>query len=158
MGWRLDPCSKVLVFSQYLGFLDILGRALDNIDVTSFRIDGKMSLKERVSMIGKFKKKKQTRSGSPEEEGTALQRGSVLLVSMHAGGVGLNLVAASSVFIIDPWWNQAVEDQCISRIHRIGQQASIVRVRKFVVTDSVEEKIVDLQGKKKVRNSFGSYL
>lgn len=68
---------------------------------------------------------------------------------MHAGGVGLNLVAASSVFIIDPWWNQAVEDQCISRIHRIGQQASIVRVRKFVVTDSVEEKIVDLQGKKK---------
>jgi SNF2 family DNA or RNA helicase len=85
------------VFSQYLGFLDILGRALDNIDVTSFRIDGKMSLKERVSMIGKFnKKKKQTRSGSPEEEGTALQRGSVFLVSMHAGGVGLNLVAASS--------------------------------------------------------------
>merc|ERR1712085_197719 len=108
------------------------------------------SLKERVSMIGKFnKKKKQTRSGSPQEEGTALQRGSVFLVSMHAGGVGLNLVAASSVFIIDPWWNQAVEDQCISRIHRIGQQASIVRVRKFVVTDSVEEKIVDLQGMKK---------
>ncbi|EED91410.1 predicted protein [Thalassiosira pseudonana CCMP1335] len=69
---------------------------------------------------------------------------------MKAGGVGLNLVAASSVFILDPWWNASVEDQCVNRIHRIGQKAEVVRVRKFVVTDSVEEKIVSLQGKKKV--------
>ena len=78
------------------------------------------------------------------------KRGSVFLVSMKAGGIGLNLVAASSVFIVDPWWNQAIEDQCINRIHRIGQQAKVVRVRKFIVTDSVEEKIVNLQGRKKV--------
>jgi len=146
--WKLDGCSKVLIFSQYLGFLDIIGEALNNLGVECFRIDGKMTLKERVAMIGKFNKNKPTKSNGPPEEG-ASKRGSVFLVSMKAGGVGLNLVAASSVFIIDPWWNQALEDQCISRIHRIGQQAKVVRVRKFVVTDSVEEKIVNLQGKKK---------
>eukprot|EP00957_Ditylum_brightwellii_P180180 13724628-Ditylum_brightwellii.AAC.1 len=68
---------------------------------------------------------------------------------MRAGGVGINLVAASTVFIVDPWWNSAVEDQCINRIHRIGQTADVVRVRKFVVSDSVEEKIVSLQRRKK---------
>ena len=68
---------------------------------------------------------------------------------MKAGGVGINMTAASSVFIADPWYNAAVEDQCVSRIHRIGQQAEIVRVRKFVVKDSVEERIVLLQRRKK---------
>jgi DNA repair protein RAD5 len=151
--WRTDPGSKVLIYSQYLGFLDLVGRALDNIGVECFRIDGKMSLKERVAMIGKFNKKKLAqRDFSPMTNGVC-ERGSVFLVSMKAGGVGLNLVAASSVFIVDPWWNQAIEDQCINRIHRIGQQAKIVRVRKFVVTDSVEEKIVSLQGKKKVSSA-----
>ena len=76
--------------------------------------------------------------------------GSVMLLSMKAGGVGLNLVAASTVFIADPWWNQAVEDQCIDRVHRIGQTADIVRVRKFIVENTVEERIVELQGRKKV--------
>ncbi|KAL3756862.1 hypothetical protein ACHAWU_005124 [Discostella pseudostelligera] len=126
--------GKVLIFSQYLGFLDIIGTALHKLGIECFRIDGCMSLKERVSAMGRFNK---SRSGS------------VFLISMKAGGVGLNLVAASTVFIVDPWWNQALEDQCINRIHRIGQRAKIVRVRKFVVTDSVEEKIVNLQGKKK---------
>lgn len=95
--WTSDPGSKVLVFSQYLGFLDIVGRALENIGVACFRIDGKMSLKERVAMIGKFNKKKSKRATAFQEEGVCL-RGSVFLVSMKAGGVGLNLVAASSEF------------------------------------------------------------
>jgi len=138
--------------------------------VQTFRIDGTLSLKERVKMIAKFNKYKSAKSDSNS------QRGSVFLVSMKAGGVGLNLVSASSVFILDPCellqcdvvlyeiyirysyfllimsltgWNQAIEDQCINRVHRIGQQAKIVRVRKFVVADSVEEKIVSLQLKKK---------
>mmetsp|Transcript_40985 Transcript_40985/g.80203 ORF Transcript_40985/g.80203 Transcript_40985/m.80203 type:complete len:102 (-) Transcript_40985:52-357(-) len=68
---------------------------------------------------------------------------------MRAGGVGLNLVSASAVFIADPWWNAAVEDQCISRIHRLGQTAKLVRVRKFIVEDSVEERIVQVQLRKK---------
>jgi SNF2 family DNA or RNA helicase len=68
---------------------------------------------------------------------------------MKAGGVGLNLVAARTVFISDPWWNAAVEDQCVDRIHRIGQTAGKVRVRKFYVANSVEERIVELQKRKK---------
>ncbi|KAL3793573.1 hypothetical protein ACHAW5_002853 [Stephanodiscus triporus] len=147
--WRNDSGSKVLIYSQYLGFLDLIGRALENIGVECFRIDGKMTLKERVAMIGKFNKKKLAQRDFSSMTNGVCERGSVFLVSMKAGGVGLNLVAASSVFIVDPWWNQAIEDQCINRIHRIGQQAKIVRVRKFVVTDSVEEKIVNMQGKKK---------
>merc|ERR1712238_184374 len=96
-------------------------------------------------MLDKFNKKRHDKQcGSCE-----VHRGSVFLVSMKAGGCGLNLVAASSVFIADPWWNAAIEDQCISRIHRIGQKAEQVRVRKFVVSDSVEEKIVALQNTKK---------
>ncbi|KAL7551748.1 hypothetical protein ACHAWF_014931 [Thalassiosira exigua] len=144
--WELDPGSKILVFSQYLGFLDIVGGAVGKLGVECYRIDGKMTLRERSAMIDKFNKGGTKRKPHSDE---SVRRGSIFLVSMKAGGVGLNLVAASSVFIMDPWWNQAVEDQCINRIHRIGQQAKVVRVRKFVVADSVEEKMVDLQGKKK---------
>ena len=78
------------------------------------------------------------------------------MLSMKAGGVGLNLVQASSVFIIDPWWNSAIEDQCIMRCHRIGQTAKMVRVRKFVVQGSVEEHIISLQERKK--NMVGQVL
>ena len=68
---------------------------------------------------------------------------------MKAGGVGLNLTAARTVFIADPWWNVAVEDQCVDRIHRIGQTAEKVRVRKFYVNNTVEDRIVELQKRKK---------
>ena len=68
---------------------------------------------------------------------------------MKAGGVGLNLVSARTVFIADRWWNASVEDQCVDRIHRIGQTADKVRVRKFYVANSVEERIVELQKRKK---------
>ncbi len=101
--WRLDPGSKVLIFSQYLGFLDILGDKLKTRDVRSFRIDGKMTLKERVKMIDSF-----NTATKPTGDCECL-RGSVFLVSMKVGGVGLNLVSASSVFIADPWWNASIE-------------------------------------------------
>ena len=145
--WKKDPGSKVLVYSQYLGFLDIIGEALRSRGVTCYRIDGSLSLKERISTIKSFNNGSTKVSKDTSTE--VLQRGSVCLGSMKAGGVGLNLVAASSVFVVDPWWNVAIEDQCVNRIHRIGQKAKVVRVRKFVVTDSVEEKIVSLQRKKK---------
>jgi len=96
--WTLEPFSKVLIFSQFLGFLDIIGNALKDIGVQTFRIDGSLSLKERVKMIAKFNKYKSAKSDSSDNS----QRGCVFLVSMKAGGVGLNLVSASSVFIIDP--------------------------------------------------------
>ena len=85
----------------------------------------------------------------PERDEKKLGKGLVLLASMKACGVGLNLTAASSVFIVDPWWNHALEYQCINRIHRIGQTAPLVKVRKFIVADSVEEKIVKMQQRKK---------
>jgi len=148
--WKVDSGSKILIFSQYLGFLDILGISLRKEGIPVFRLDGQMSLKERVASLDRFSKAKSISARSSDDpEGGEIIRGAVFLASMKAGGVGINLVAASSVFIVDPWWNAAIEDQCINRIHRIGQKAPIVRVRRFVVADSVEEKIVRLQQKKK---------
>ena len=107
--WMKDPGSKILIFSQFLGFLDIIARALNRRDTMNYRIDGKMPLKERVKMIDKFNRYGQSKKDSIVEYDDC-KRGSVFLISMKAGGCGLNLVAASTVFIIDPWWNQAIED------------------------------------------------
>jgi len=153
--WESDPGSKVVMFSQFLGCLDLLELSFSEQNIVHARLDGKLNMPQRVKVLEDFK----TRKGS-----------SVLLVSMKAGGVGINLVSASTVFIIDPvrsfvnhfllrqiaytyfafsqWWNAAIEDQCINRIHRIGQKANVVRVRKFIVQNSVEEKMVKLQLKK----------
>jgi DNA repair protein RAD5 len=97
--WEQDPGSKVLIFSQFLGFLDLLQSALRKHKIPHGRLDGKLSLAERKYVVDQFK------------TDTADKRGSVLLMSMKAGGVGLNLVQASAVFIVDSWWNSAVEDQ-----------------------------------------------
>ena len=71
----------------------------------------------------------------------------VLLLSLRAGGVGLNLVAAQTVYLLDPWWNPAVEEQAIDRVHRIGQPYA-VRVKRFIVQHTVEDRILALQAKK----------
>ena len=143
--WDEDPGSKVLIFSQFLGFLDLLEKCLQSNGITSSRLDGKLSLKERVAVLDEFSKSRPIRADAKSDG----KIGSVLLISMKAGGVGLNLVAASTVFIADPWWNAAVEDQCVNRIHRIGQAADKVRVRKFFMSNSVEERILELQKRKK---------
>jgi SNF2 family DNA or RNA helicase len=145
--WKEDPGSKVLIFSQFLGFLDLIGHSLKSNKIPTSRLDGKLSLKERVAVLKQFGSAKRGSGGVGSESKNRV--GSVLLISMKAGGVGLNLVAASTVFIVDPWWNAAVEDQCVDRIHRIGQTAEKVRVRKFCVRDSVEERILELQKRKK---------
>jgi DNA repair protein RAD5 len=144
--WQLDPKSKVLIFSQYLGFLDLMEAQLRTNGIPFFRLDGSLSLKERMVVLEEFRSSRQPNleNGATDD----LNKGTVLLMSMSAGGEGLNLVAASSVFIVDPWWNAAKEDQCIMRIHRIGQLAPIVRVRKFAVNESVEERILELQSRK----------
>jgi len=150
--WTMDPKSKILIYSQYLGMFDLLGIELEKQGISYFRLDGKMSLKQRSSTLIEFNSSSINNNGKTNKASSdchSADRGTVLLASMKACGVGLNLVSASSVFIVDPWWNAAIEDQCINRIHRIGQQANIVRVRKFVVSDSVEEKIVKLQEQKK---------
>ena len=142
--WDEDPGSKVLVFSQFLGFLDLMEQSFRSGGIPFSRLDGKLTLKERVKVLEQFGKP-QPKSA---DTGASNKIGSVLLVSMKAGGVGLNLVSASSVMIVDPWWNAAIENQCINRIHRIGQTAEKVRVRKFYVANSVEERIIKLQQRK----------
>lgn len=100
--WKSDEKSKVIIFSQYLGMLNLVGKALNKEGITFHKLDGKMSLKDRRATL------KQFNSHTIEPHGLEYQpkdskRGSVLLASMKACGVGLNLVAASTVFIVDPW-------------------------------------------------------
>jgi len=149
--WKIDPGSKVLIFSHYLGFLDLLEQQMSNNDISFFRLDGSLTLKDRMKVLDQFRSSKrssQLPAASSSRDADEIQKGSVLLISMSAGGEGLNIVSASTCFILEPWWNGAREDQCVHRIHRIGQTAPIVRVRKFVCTDSVEERIVELQRRK----------
>jgi len=150
--WKLDPGSKVLIFSHYLGFLDLLEKQMGNHDIPFFRLDGSLTLKERMNVLDKFRltghQSHLPSSPRAEKDGNGIKKGSVLLISMSAGGEGLNIVSASTCFILEPWWTQAKEDQCVNRIHRIGQIAPVVRVRKFICTDSVEERIVELQKRK----------
>jgi SNF2 family DNA or RNA helicase len=146
--WQEEPGSKVLIFSQFLGFLDLIEEAFKQHRIPFARLDGKLSLRDRMAVLQEFG----SDNGGGHRvstSGTKPDAGSVLLISMKAGGVGLNLVAARTVFIADPWWNAAVEDQCVDRIHRIGQTADKVRVRKFYIRNSVEERIVELQSRKK---------
>ncbi|KAK9160686.1 hypothetical protein Syun_007027 [Stephania yunnanensis] len=74
----------------------------------------------------------------------------VLLMSLKAGGIGLNLTAASNIFLMDPWWNPAVEEQAVMRIHRIGQKRT-VSVRRFIVKDTVEERMQQVQARKQCK-------
>mmetsp|Transcript_59417 Transcript_59417/g.145401 ORF Transcript_59417/g.145401 Transcript_59417/m.145401 type:complete len:1326 (-) Transcript_59417:1146-5123(-) len=154
--WNVEPGSRVLVYSQFLGFLDIMEQTLTDAGIQTWRLDGKLSLKERIGVLKEFGSNNESVECDNEDAtrntGSTVARpkkGPVLLISMKAGGQGLNLVSARSVFIVDPWWNAAVEDQCINRIHRIGQTAKRVFVRKFYVADSIEERIMELQRRKK---------
>ncbi|MEQ2266611.1 hypothetical protein XENORESO_012331 [Xenotaenia resolanae] len=103
-----------------------------------------MSLKKRTRIIQEFQS-----SGADSPK--------IMLLSLKAGGVGLNLTAASHVFLMDPAWNPATEEQCIDRCHRLGQKSDVV-VTKFIVKDSVEENMVKIQKKKQdlVEKTFGS--
>jgi SNF2 family DNA or RNA helicase len=93
--WQLDPKSKVLIFSQYLGFLDLMETQLRANGIPFFRLDGSLSLKERMVVLDQFLSSRQPNLENGETD--ELNKGTVLLMSMAAGGEGLNLVAASSV-------------------------------------------------------------
>ncbi|SIT88929.1 DEAD/DEAH box helicase [Pontibacter indicus] len=121
---------KVLVFSQFVKHLEIIREALDEKGITYAYLDG--NTKNRQQQVELFQK-------DPSIQ--------VFLISMKAGGVGLNLTAADYVFILDPWWNPAVEAQAVDRAHRIGQQNTVFTY-KFITKDTVEEKILALQNRK----------
>uniref|UniRef100_A0A3P8T179 Helicase like transcription factor n=1 Tax=Amphiprion percula TaxID=161767 RepID=A0A3P8T179_AMPPE len=139
-----DSSIKYLVVSQFTRFLTILETSLREHGFSFVRLDGTMNQKRRTQVIQEF-------------QSSAADSPVIMLLSLKAGGVGLNLTAASHVFLMDPAWNPATEEQCIDRCHRLGQKKKVV-VTKFIVKDSVEENMVKIQRKKQdlVEKAFGS--
>lgn len=122
---------KALVFSQWTSLLDLVEPHLKRSNLEFVRLDG--STRDRQGVVDAF----QSESGPP-----------VMLISLRAGGTGLNLTAADNVFLLDPWWNPAVEDQAADRAHRIGQDKPVI-VHRLVARDTVEERILALQESKR---------
>jgi non-specific serine/threonine protein kinase len=122
---------KILVFSQFLKMLDLVRQHLEAMHIPYEYLDG--STEDRAARVRSFQENEQCR---------------VFLISLKAGGVGLNLTSADYVYLIDPWWNPAVEQQAIDRTHRIGQTQKVFAY-KMICKDTVEEKILSLQEKKK---------
>ena len=122
---------RALVFSQWTSLLDLIEPHLQAAGIAFVRLDG--STVDRAGVVGEF----QSEGGPP-----------VMLLSLKAGGTGLNLTAADHVFLVDPWWNPAVEDQAADRAHRIGQDKPVM-VYRMVARDTVEERILELQARKR---------
>ena len=122
---------RLLLFSQFTSMLDIIEKELDNQGVEYFRIDGSTKPSRRLELVNTF------------NNGTV----PVFLISLKAGGTGLNLTGADIVIHYDPWWNLSVQNQATDRAHRIGQRNS-VHVYKLIVKDTIEERILVMQEKK----------
>lgn len=129
-----DGSAKGIVFSQFTSFLDLIHYSLQKSGVGCVQLVGSMSMAARDAAIRKFTEDPDCR---------------IFLMSLKAGGVALNLTVASHVFLMDPWWNPAVERQAQDRIHRIGQFKPI-RIVRFVIKNTVEERILKLQEKKEL--------
>ena len=127
----IDEGHKALVFSQFTSMLSLVRKPLDERNITYEYLDGQT--RDRKSRIDRF----QNDPDCP-----------LFLISLKAGGLGLNLTAAQYVFILDPWWNPAVEAQAIDRAHRIGQTQHVTAYR-LVCADTVEQRIIELQDKKR---------
>lgn len=130
---KADRTIKSVVFSQFTAFIDLIEPALTRDNIPFLRLDGTMPQKQRAAVLTEF-----STSDKPY----------VFLLSLRAGGVGLNLVAAQKVFMMDPWWSFAVEAQAIDRVHRMGQEHE-VKVIRFIVEGSIEEKMLRIQDRKK---------
>ena len=127
----LDSGHRALVFSQFTSFLRLVRRGLDRERTPYLYLDG--ATQDRQTLVEQFQ------SGVGP---------SLFLISLKAGGLGLNLTSADYIFLLDPWWNPAVEAQAIDRAHRIGRQNPVVAYR-LIARDTVEEKILELQAKKR---------
>jgi SNF2 family DNA or RNA helicase len=127
----LDEGHKALVFSQFVSLLSIVRKRLDGGKITYAYLDGQT--RDRASQVERFQNDPDCR---------------LFLISLKAGGLGLNLTAAEYVFLLDPWWNPAVEAQAIDRAHRIGQTRKVFAYR-LVTRGTVEEKILELQKSKR---------
>lgn len=128
-----DPFFRAVVFSQFTSFLSLISVALDRERLSWYRFDGSMDLKKRNAAISEFKQNE--------------RKPKVLIVSLKAGGVGLNLTSANHVFMMDCWWNAATESQAIDRVHRIGQEKTVY-VKHFIVDHTIEGRILQIQKRK----------
>lgn len=128
----IEAGHKVLLFSQYTSMFDIIEEHLKKQNINYYKLTGQTPVSQRVDMVESFNKDENVK---------------VFLISLKAGGTGLNLVGADVVMHYDPWWNLSSENQATDRAYRIGQKNS-VQVYKFITTNSIEEKIHALQEKK----------
>ena len=121
---------KILIFSQFVKHLGLIREYLEDKQIEFAYLDG--STKDRQGQVEKFQENDHIK---------------VFLISLKAGGLGLNLTKADYVFLLDPWWNPAIEEQAVDRAHRIGQKKTVFTY-KFITRNSVEEKILALQKNK----------
>ena len=124
---------KALVFSQFTSMLKLIRAALEEKGIPYLYLDGSVAAEDRKRAVAQFQEEEDTR---------------IFLISLKAGGVGLTLTAADYVYLVDPWWNPAAEQQAIDRSHRIGQEKKVFAYR-MICRDTVEEKILQLQERKK---------
>lgn len=124
---------KILLFSQFTSVLDSMKKILEAEGIEYFYLDGSTKASERVQLVNEFNNSDNIK---------------VFLISLKAGGTGLNLTSADVVIHFDPWWNPAIEDQATDRAHRFGQK-NVVEVIKLIAKGSIEEKIIKLQESKK---------
>lgn len=132
VGDSIDSGHRLLLFSQFTSMHDIIGKALKDSGKSYFYLDGSTKAKDRIDLVNRF--------NNGERE--------MFLISLKAGGTGLNLTGADMVIHYDPWWNPAVEDQATDRAYRIGQTKA-VQVFKIITKGTIEEKIFALQEKKR---------
>ncbi|EMR70599.1 putative dna repair protein rad5 protein [Eutypa lata UCREL1] len=130
---RERPRIKSVVFSQFTSFMSLIEPALAKANMRCLRLDGTLTQKARAAVLEEFKQS---------------DKFTILLISLRAGGVGLNLTSAKRVFMMDPWWSFAVEAQAIDRVHRMGQDEE-VKVYRFITKDTVEERMLKVQDRKK---------
>ncbi|ETW09806.1 hypothetical protein H310_00284 [Aphanomyces invadans] len=128
----IEAGRKVVVFSQWTHMLDLVETTLQQHGYSHCRFDGSLKQDDRERVLHRF-------NSNPDVQ--------VLVISLKAGGVGLNLTAASVVIMMDPWWNPGIEDQAIDRVHRLGQTRDVL-VKKYIVEDTVEGMILQLQQRK----------
>jgi SNF2 family DNA or RNA helicase len=130
---KSSPEDKMIIFSHFTTFLDVISVALDRHDIGHVRLDGTMALPARQAVIKHFQETKQCR---------------VMIASKTASGVGLNITAANFVIIVDPWWNPAIEEQAIHRCYRIGQTKKVY-VKRFVISETIEQYCYEISQKKR---------
>jgi SNF2 family DNA or RNA helicase len=126
----VEEGNKILVFSQFVEMLNLIEDRIKGLPCPVFKLTGQTE--NRGELIKNFRQ---------------LEGASIFLISLKAGGTGLNLATASYVILFDPWWNPAVENQAVDRVHRIGQTRTVFAYR-LLIRDSIEDKIRQLQARK----------